>query len=75
MVGTATRLSPAEQMLSTASRLAAWPEVVQRAPIPPSRAAIFSSTAATVGLEMREYMCPGALKSKRAPTWSVESYL
>ena len=48
------KLSPALQMFRMESRLAAWPEEVHMAPTPPSRAAIFSSTAMTVGLANRE---------------------
>lgn len=42
---------------------AACPEVVHSAPTPPSSAAIFFSTISTVGLEIREYMCPSTARS------------
>ena len=48
-----TTWNPAGQMFSTAMRLAAWPEEVSMAPTPPSRAAIFFSTASKVGLARR----------------------
>ena len=73
MVEAATKWSPAVQMFRTASRLAACPLVVHSAPTPPSSAAIFCSTAATVGLEMREYMWPSAERSNSWPMCSVES--
>ena len=70
-----TMLSPAEAMLSTASRFAACPEEVSIAPTPPSSAAILFSTISTVGLEMRVYMWPGTDRSKSLPRCSAESYL
>ena len=70
-----TMLSPAEAMFSTASRFAACPEEVSMAPTPPSSAAILFSTISTVGLEMRVYMWPGAVRSKSLPRCSAESYL
>ena len=67
--------SPSFRMFIKLIMVAACPDVVHKAPTPPSIAAIFSSTAATVGLEMREYMCPAAVKSNNFPICSVESYL
>lgn len=69
------KLSPAERMLNRDIKLAACPEVVSRQPTPPSSAASFSSTYAPVGLEMREYICPGAVRSNSLPICSVESYV
>ncbi|MPN15319.1 hypothetical protein SDC9_162649 [bioreactor metagenome] len=65
-------LCPAEAMLSTERSVAACPEEVHRAPEPPSRAAIFASTAATVGFDMREYICPSVLRSNNSPSSSAE---
>ena len=50
------------------------PRSSARQPTPPSSAASFSSTYAPVGLEMREYICPGAVRSNSLPICSVESY-
>ena len=45
--------SPAEHRLKVAKKLAAWPEEVSRAAVPPSRAAILAATASEVGLASR----------------------
>ena len=73
MVEAEMKWSPALAMFKMESRLAACPLVVHSAPTPPSMAAIFSSTQATVGFEMREYIWPSAVKSNSWPIWSVES--
>ena len=63
--------SPALATFRTAIMLAIWPEVVRSAPTPPSILAIFCSTYAQVGLEMREYMWPSTVRSNRPATSSV----
>ena len=74
MLFMAMKFCPAEQMLNTAKNVAACPEEVSMAPTPPSKSAIFASTAATVGLEMRVYIWPSALRSKSSPSLSASSY-
>ena len=54
---------------------AAWPDEVIMAPTPPSSAAIFLSTASTVGLEILVYMWPGDSRSKRAASSFALLYL
>ena len=68
-----TQWSPAWQRLVTAMKVAIWPEVVSIAAAPPSSAAIFCSTAAQVGLEMRLYMWLSSGWSKSSATASVVS--
>ena len=73
MVAALTIWSPALSIFNILIIDAAWPDVVHRAPIPPSNEAIFSSTAPTVGLDILEYICPSAVKSNNLPIWSVDS--
>jgi hypothetical protein len=54
MVVVLMKLSPASHRLRMASSVAAWPDEVHIAAMPPSSAAIFSSTAITVGFSNRE---------------------
>ena len=65
-------LSPALHRFSTDSRDAACPLEVSIAPTPPSRAAIFCSTASQVGLAKREYMGSMGISNSSA-TFSVLS--
>ncbi len=69
----AIKLSPASQMLSMDSREAACPLEVHIAATPPSKAAIFFSTASVVGFSNREYIRLLVGSSKTAATSSVES--
>ncbi len=66
------KLSPALHRFRTESMTAAIPDEVHIAPTPPSRSAIFCSTASTVGLAKREYM--GAVGiSNSAAIWAEDS--
>jgi len=61
------KLSPAEHRFKIESREAACPLDVSIEATPPSRSAIFFSTASQVGFAIREYMYSVGL-SKRAAT-------
>ena len=49
MAELATMWLPASQMLKSAKKLAAWPELVSIAAAPPSSAQILAATASLVG--------------------------
>ena len=72
MVEAARKWSPELQMFKMLISEAACPEVVHSAPTPPSKEAIFFSTISTVGLEMREYICPSTARSNSWPMCSVD---
>ncbi len=72
IVETDIKLSPAEHILRIEIKVAACPLLVNIAPTPPSRAAIFSSTALQVGFEKREYIHSVGI-SKSSAICSVES--
>ena len=71
----AIKWSPASHTFKTDTIDAACPDDVQSAPVPPSSIATFFSKASTVGLLMREYICPGTSKSNSLATFSVVAYL